>query len=141
MMKFLVYLENEFNIKNKSTWRFITATSKKEAIMKFVNHTSINDKYFLKQIYGYYLTSDICENFFDTIAPENSSNAYLNNLWKENVIKFFRDNTEWANLFIKSAFYKEKIKFPNEMIFYIANNCWYSVIAIDVDDPKFNMQL
>ena len=32
----------------------------KEAIMKFVNHTSINDKYFLKQIYGYYLTSDSC---------------------------------------------------------------------------------
>ena len=59
MMKFLVYLENEFNIKNKSTWRFITATSKKEAIMKFINHTSINDKYFLKQIYVFFFYNSI----------------------------------------------------------------------------------
>lgn len=139
MKKFLVYIENEFDINCPRTWRIITAKNKSEAKGKFKNYISIKDKYFLKQIYGYYLTSDICENFFDGLQPKDSSNEEMNNIWKENVYKFFKSNIEWANLFIKSAFYKEKIVFPNEMIFYIANNCWYGVKAIDLDDPKFNI--
>ena len=131
MNTYLVTLGLESSFEDTSTWSIVDAVNKDEASEKFIKSIYIKDDVFLDEIYGYYLETGFAENFFKDIAPDNKNNEYLNKKWISNVKSFFAPNKLWSDLYIKSAFNKEDITYPIEMIEYIANT-WYSPIVMDI---------
>lgn len=131
MNTYLVTLGEESSFGDTNTWAIVDANSKNEASEKFIKSYYKKDEIFISEIYGYYLENGFAENFFQDIAPNNRYNEYLNTKWKTNVKKFFDKNTLWSDLYIRVAFNKEKITYPQDMMEYIASK-WYKVTVLDI---------
>ena len=143
MPKYLVcFSESPFE---EQEFKIVNASSKSEAIDKFIKVFAVTDDDFLEHVYDRAVNASFAERFWvqtqneDIIFHETAQLIIGDEEFKKRVRAFFGRHCGYAELYIDHYFSEEDSpridRFPEEMLIYILVNSDYSdVTAVKLDD-------